>query len=344
MKADAVKKNEIDMENITMTGCLKNKSIRTARGLWAMVVSVMVFTIINAGNGFAEKTSPLGQGFNSPEAAVLAIVATVREYDAEKALAILGPNAEKIIFSGDKVAGKKEVDDFIKKFDEKHRLDMVSPTVASLFIGNDDWPFPVPIIKDGERWFFDVAAGKEEILNRRIGGNELDVIQVMQAYVEAQFEYASKDRDGDGIREFAQKIKSDKGKKNGLYWPVKKGEKLSPLGPLIAEIRSEKDEVNANKTQPYHGYYYKIITRQGEKAPGGAYDYVVNGNMILGFALVACPAKYGASGIMTFAVNQEGIVYEVDLGEKTLQIATGKIKYDLDKTWQKVIDLDLDNG
>ncbi|RLC24841.1 MAG: DUF2950 domain-containing protein [Deltaproteobacteria bacterium] len=309
-----------------------------------MVVSVMVFTIINAGNGFAEKTSPLGQGFNSPEAAVLAIVATVREYDAEKALAILGPNAEKIIFSGDKVAGKKEVDDFIKKFDEKHRLDMVSPTVASLFIGNDDWPFPVPIIKDGERWFFDVAAGKEEILNRRIGGNELDVIQVMQAYVEAQFEYASKDRDGDGIREFAQQIKSDKGKKNGLYWPVKKGGKLSPFGPLIAEVRSERDEVNANKIQPYHGYYYKIITRQGEKAPGGAYDYVVNGNMILGFALVACPAKYGASGIMTFAVNQEGIVYEVDLGEKTLQIATGKIKYDLDKTWQKVIDLDLDNG
>ena len=344
MKADAVKKNEIDMENITMTGCLKNKSIRSARGLWAMVVSVMVFTIINAGNGFAEKTSPLGQGFNSPEAAVLAIVATVREYDAEKALAILGPNAEKIIFSGDKVAGKKEVDDFIKKFDEKHRLDMVSPTVASLFIGNDDWPFPVPIIKDGERWFFDVAAGKEEILNRRIGGNELDVIQVMQAYVEAQFEYASKDRDGDGIREFAQQIKSDKGKKNGLYWPVKKGGKLSPFGPLIAEVRSERDEVNANKIQPYHGYYYKIITRQGEKAPGGAYDYVVNGNMILGFALVACPAKYGASGIMTFAVNQEGIVYEVDLGEKTLQIATGKIKYDLDKTWQKVIDLDLDNG
>ncbi|RLC02872.1 MAG: DUF2950 domain-containing protein, partial [Deltaproteobacteria bacterium] len=262
----------------------------------------------------------------------------------ERALAILGPNAEKIIFSGDKVAGKKEVDDFIKKFDEKHRLDMVSPTVASLFIGNDDWPFPVPIIKDGERWFFDVAAGKEEILNRRIGGNELDVIQVMQAYVEAQFEYASKDRDGDGIREFARQIKSDKGKKNGLYWPVKKGGKLSPFGPLIAEVRSERDEVNANKIQPYHGYYYKIITRQGEKAPGGAYDYVVNGNMILGFALVACPAKYGASGIMTFAVNQEGIVYEVDLGEKTLQIATGKIKYDLDKTWQKVIDLDLDNG
>ena len=331
------------MENIMMTGCLKYKPIRTAPILRIMALAVIFFTIMNVSNGFAEKTSPRGQGFNSPQDAVLAIVATVREYDAAKTLAILGPDAEEIIFFGDEVQGKEETDDFIKKYDKKHRLDMVSPTLASLFIGNDDWPFPVPIIKNDDSWFFDVAAGKEEILNRRIGENELDVIQVMQAYVEAQFEYASKDRDGDGIREFAQQIKSDEGKKNGLYWPVKEGEKLSPFGPLIAEVRSERDDVSSNKIQPYHGYYYKIITRQGEKAPGGAYDYVVNDNMILGFALIACPAKYGASGIMTFAVNQEGIVYEVDLGEKTLQIATGKIKYDLDKTWQKVIDLDLDN-
>jgi len=318
---DAVIKKQIDMENFTMTGCLKNKSIQTARGLWVMVLAVMVFTIMNAGNSTA-----------------------VRKYDAAKAQTILGSDAEEILFSGDSVQGKEEVDDFVKKYDEKHRLDMVSPTLAVLFIGNDDWPFPVPIIKKDKSWFFDVAAGKEEILNRRIGGNELDVIQVMQAYVDAQFEYASKDRDGDGIREFAQQIKSDEGKKNGLYWPVKEGEKLSPFGPLIAEVRSERDDVSSNKIQPYHGYYYKIITRQGEKAPGGAYDYVVNGNMILGFALIACPAKYGASGIMTFAVNQEGTVYEVDLGEETLQIATGEIKYDLDKIWQKVIDLDLDNG
>ena len=325
-----------------MTGCLKNKSIQTARGLWIIALAVIIFAIMNVGNGFAEETSPQGQGFNSPQAAVKAIITTVREHDAAKALAILGLDAEEIIFSGDAVAGKKEVADFIKKYDEKHHLEMVNPTLATLFIGNDDWPFPIPVIKSGKSWFFDVAAGKEEILNRRIGGHELNVIQVMQSYVEAQFEYAGKDRDGDGIREFAQQIKSDKGRKNGLYWPVKEGEKLSPLGPLIAEVRGKKEEVNSNKTQPYHGYYYKIITRQGEKAPGGAYDYVVNGNMILGFALIAYPAKYGASGIMTFAVNQEGIVYEVDLGEKTAQIVTKKIKYDLDKTWQKVID--PDNG
>jgi len=326
-----------------MTGCLKNKSIRTARGLWIMALAVISFTIMNVDKGFAENTSPQGQGFNSPHDAVTAVITTVREQDAVKALTLLGPDAEEIIFSGDKVQAKEGVADFIQKYDEKHRLEMVNSTLAILFIGNDDWPFPIPIIKKDENWFFDVAAGKDEILNRRIGGNELNVIQVMQAYVEAQFEYVSQDRDGNGIREFAQQIKSDEGKTNGLYWPVEEGEKLSPLGPLIAEVRSEKETVNSNKPQPYHGYYYKIVTQQGVNAPGGAYDYVVNGNMILGFGLIAYPAKYGASGIMTFAVNQEGIVYEVDLGEKTLQIATGKIKYDLDKTWQKAIDLDLDN-
>ena len=332
------------MENITMTGCLKNRSIRTARGLWMMALVVMVLTIMNVGNGFAEKTGSQGQGFNSPEAAVSTIVAAVREYDAVKALTILGPDAEEIIFSGDKVEGKEGAADFVRKYDEKHRLEIVSPTSATLIIGNDDWPFPIPVVKSGKSWFFNVAAGKEEILNRRIGEHELNVIQVMQAYVEAQLEYASKDRDGDGVREFAQQIKSDEGRKNGLYWPVKEGEELSPFGPLIAEVRSEGDDVNSNKPQPYNGYYYKLVTRQGEKAPGGAYDYVVNGNMILGFGLVAYPAKYGASGIMTFAVNQEGIVYEVDLGEKTVEIVTGKIKYNLDKSWQKVSDLDLDNG
>ena len=332
------------MENITMTGCLENRSIRSVWGLWFVALAVMIFTIMNVGNGFAENASPQGQGFKSPEAAVSTIITAVREYDAAKALAILGPDAEEIIFSGDKVEGKEGAADFVRKYDEKHRLEIVSPTSATLIIGNDDWPFPIPVVKSGKSWFFNVAAGKEEILNRRIGEHELNVIQVMQAYVEAQLEYASKDRDGDGVREFAQQIKSDEGRKNGLYWPVKEGEELSPFGPLIAEVRSEGDDVNSNKPQPYNGYYYKLVTRQGEKAPGGAYDYVVNGNMILGFGLVAYPAKYGASGIMTFAVNQEGIVYEVDLGEKTVEIVTGKIKYNLDKSWQKVSDLDLDNG
>ena len=327
-----------------MTGCLNNRSIQTVRGLWVMALVAIVFTIMNVGNGFAEKAGLQGQGFNSPEEAVTAIIAAVRKLDSAKALAILGPDAEEIIFSGDEVEGKAGAADFVKKYDEKHHLERVSPTSVTLIIGNDDWPFPIPVVKNDKSWFFDVAAAKEEILNRRIGEHELNVIQVMQAYVEAQLEYASRDRDGDGAREFAQKIKSDEGQKNGLYWPVKAGEELSPFGPLIAEVRSEGYDVNSNKPQPYNGYYYKIFTRQGEKAPGGAYDYVVNGNMILGFGLIAYPAKYGASGIMTFAVNQEGVVYEVDFGEKTAEIVTKKITFNLNKTWQKVSVLDLDNG
>jgi len=343
MIVDTFIKNQIDMENITMTGCLKNRSIRTARGLWIMALAVMVFTIMNVGNGFAGATSQRGQGFNSPQEAVAAIVAAVREHDTAKAVAILGTDAEDIIFSGDKVEGKEEAADFVKKYDEKHRLEMMSPTSATLIIGKDDWPFPIPVVKSGKRWFFDVAAGKEEILNRRIGENELDVIQVMQAYVEAQLEYASKDRDGDGVLEFAQQIKSDEGKKNGLYWPVKEGEEISPIGLFVAAAASEGYSDNSSKPEPYNGYYYKIITRQGENAPGGAYDYIVNGNMILGFALIAYPAKYGVSGIMTFGVNQEGVVYEVDLGEKTAEIVNKKIKYNLEKTWRKVSDQYLDN-
>lgn len=334
---------QFDMENIAMTSCLRNKIMRTAQGLWFMALAVMVFTVITVDNGFAGATNPLGQGFASPQEAVAALVATVREYDTKMAMAILGPDAEEIIFSGDEVEGKEGAADFIIKYDEKHRLEMIDQTSATLIIGKDDWPFAIPVVKSGESWFFDVAAGKEEMLNRRIGENELNVIQVMQAYVEAQLEYASKDRDGDGVREFAQQIKSNEGKQNGLFWPVKEGDEISPLGSFIAEAASEGYAVNSSKSQPYHGYYYKVITRQGENAPGGAYDYVVNGNMILGFGLIAYPAKYGASGIMTFFVNQEGVVYEVDLGEKTVEIVNKKIKYNLEKSYNKVCDQDLDN-
>ncbi len=327
-----------------MTSCLKNKTIHTLPGMGLVVLGVMFFAIMNLGHAFAGETcSPQGQGFSSPQEAVAAIVAAARELDPAQSLVILGADAEEIIFSGDKVAGQGGAADFIEKYDEKHQLEMVSSTSATLVIGKADWPFPIPVVKVGDRWFFDVVAGKEEILNCRIGENELEVIQVMQAYVEAQLEYVSQDRDGDGVREFAQQLMSDEGKKNGLHWPVEEGEKLSPLGPLIAEVRGEGYDVNSGKPQPYHGYYYKIFTRQGEKAPGGAYDYIVNGNMILGFGLIAYPARYGSSGIMTFAVNQEGVVYEIDLGEKTAEIAARKIKYDLDKTWQKVSDRDLGN-
>ena len=333
------------MENRAMTSCLKDKTIQTLRGCRLLAVVLIIFTGMSVGNSFAEKTSPdQGQGFNSPQEAITAIISATRKLDAEKALAILGPDAEELIFSGDKVQSQEGADDFLQKYDEKHHLEMTSPTSATLIIGKGEWPFPIPVVKIGENWFFDVAAGKDEILNRRIGENELNVIQVMLAYVEAQLEYAGKDRDGDGVREFAQKVTSDAGKKNGLYWLVKDGEELSPLGLFIAEATSEGYDLKSGEPQPYHGYYYKIMTRQGKKAPGGAYDYIVNGNMILGFGLVAYPAKYGISGIMTFAVNQEGVVYEVDLGEKTAKLVNKRKKYNIRKNWQKVSDQDLDNN
>ena len=326
-----------------MTSCLKNKTMNSARGFWLMALAVTVFTIMNFSLSFAGVTVSVfrGQAFNTPQDAIKAIVTAAREYDAAKALIILGPNAESIIFSGDKVGGREVAAEFVKKYDEKHHLEMASPTSATLIIGKDDWPFPIPIVKIYKSWLFDVAAGKDEILNRRIGENELEVIQVMQAYVEAQLEYASKDHDDDGVLEFAQHLQSDGGKKNGLYWPVDDGEEMSPLGTFIAEAASKGYDTGSEKSQPYQGYYYKLVTRQGKKAPGGAYDYVVNGNMILGFGLIAYPAKYGASGIMTFAVNQEGVVYEVDLGEKTAEIVNKRNKYNLKKSWCKVCDQDL---
>jgi hypothetical protein len=207
-----------------------------------------------------------------------------------------------------------------------------------LYVGNRDWPFPIPIVKDGENWFFNTKAGKQEVLNRRIGRNELNTIQVSLAYVDAQREYALKSRDRGGLLEYAHKFVSEKEKKDGLCWEVKEGEEESPLGPLAAKAAWEgyTRKKSGDKPSPYHGYYYKILKAQGEKAPGGAYDYVVKGKMIGGFALVAYPAEYGNSGVMTFVVNHEGVVYQKDLGKETEKIVSALKKYDPDKTWKKV--------
>jgi hypothetical protein len=203
-------------------------------------------------------------------------------------------------------------------------------------VGKDDLPIPVPIVKKGEKWYFDAAAGKEEILNRRIGRNELSVIDSMHAYVDAQREYAArKDRGADALAGYAQKFLSDEGKKNGLYWPAKEGEEMSPLGPLVAQASKAGYQKKKDAPTPYHGYYYKIVKAQGKNAPGGKYDYVVNGKMTLGFALVAWPAEYGNSGIMTFIVNQDNIVYQKDFGSDTARIAGALKTYDPDKTWKK---------
>jgi hypothetical protein len=204
-------------------------------------------------------------------------------------------------------------------------------------LGNEDWPFAVPIVKKEGLWYFDTKQGKEEILARRIGLNELSAIKACLAYVDAQREYALKDRDGDGLLEYAQKFRSDQGKKNGLYWEVKAGEGQSPLGPFFAAAQQKGYTGKAGgKPIPYHGYYYRILNGQGKSAPGGAYDYMAKGNMIGGFALVAYPAKYASSGVMTFIVNHDGVVYQKDLGKNTEKAAQAMKLFNPDSTWKKV--------
>jgi len=235
------------------------------------------------------------------------------------------------------VRDKAERERFLKNYEEKNSLEKKGDE-AILQVGKDDWPLPIPIRKTGSAWSFDTRAGREEILNRRIGRNELNVIDLLEAYVDAQREYASRDWDGDGVYPYAQKIQSTPGKRDGLYWEVKEGEEESPLGPLAARAAKEgyTRKGKTEKPSPLSGYYFRILKAQGKHATGGAYDYVVKGRMIFGFGLVAWPAKYGSSGIMTFIVNQEGAVYEKDLGKSTAKSAGAMKRYDPDPTWKKV--------
>jgi hypothetical protein len=207
-----------------------------------------------------------------------------------------------------------------------------------LNVGEKDWPFPIPLVKQGDQWFFDTKAGKEEILNRRIGENELSTVQTLLAIVDAQREYAMHDRNNDGIREYAEKFGSDPGKKNGLYWPMMPGEEPSPLGELVADARAEGYRRSGTQQGPipFHGYYFRMLKKQGKHAAGGAFDYVVKNKMIGGFAVIAYPAAYGSSGVMTFIVSHEGVVYQKDLGKNTAKTATAMTSFDPDKTWKKV--------
>ena len=273
--------------------------------------------------------------FGSPEEAMKALVETVKAGDTKGMMAILGPEGEDIISSGDEVADKNARERFVKAYQEKVDFVKEKEDRVSIIIGNDHWPFPIPIVKKGEGWVFDTKAGREEVLNRRIGRNELNAIQVCLAYVEAQREYASTDRERDGIIQYAQKVLSDPDRRNGLYWEAAEGEIPSPLGPLAAQAAAEGYRQAGDKPTPYHGYYYKILKGQGPNAPGGAYNYVINGHMVAGFALVAWPAEYGVSGVMTFLVNQNGTVYEKDLGPKTEERVKGMTRYNPDQTWRR---------
>ena len=299
----------------------------------AMTMLIMMVILVACQ---AAPEGPAGQkSFASQQNSVAALVAALQNDNNAELLAILGPDSESFISSGDKVADQKDRASFLKAYEEKNSLEQEGKDRTALIIGNEDYPFPIPIIRQGKAWIFDTQAGIEEILNRRIGEYELHTIEVMHEYTAAQREYACLKRDGGGS-EFAQNFASNEDMKDGLYWDTEEGEDSSPFGPLIATATEEGYWVDQDEgfPEPFHGYYFKILKVQGEHAIGGAFDYVADGKMVLGFAVVAYPAKYGASGIMTFIVNQEGVIYEKNLGENTSTIAMAMTTYNPDDSWR----------
>ncbi len=305
------------------------------------VVSALALLLVVATGAFpAQAAVKAGrqQTYGTPEAAVEALMNALKSKDRKQVAAVLGPDSGEILSSGDETEDRAILEKFVRLYDEKNKIERAGKSRALLLVGEKHWPMPIPVVKKGQRWLFDTRKGKEEILNRRIGRNELAVIKVCEAYVDAQQEFALMDADGDGLFEYAQKFWSSPGKKDGLYWDTKEGEKPSPLGPFAARAKAEGYEKSSatDEPRPYHGYFYRILKGQGVHAPGGAYDYVVNGNMIGGFALVAYPAHYGNSGVMTFLVNQDGVVYQKNLGKASAKTAQAMTLFDPDETWKKV--------
>lgn len=274
--------------------------------------------------------------FATAEAAVAAFVSAVKENNEKELLAIFGDAGKELVASGDPVDDRQRRELFIREFEQKNKLTPEGVKMV-LVIGEKEWPFPVPVAKKGDRWFFDTLAGREEILNRRVGENELSTVQTLLAIVDAQREYAMKDRNNNGVREYAQKFRSDPGQRNGLFWESKPGEEASPLGALVADARADGYAKTGARTGPvpFHGYYFRMLTKQGKNAPGGAFDYVVKNKMVGGFAVVAYPAVYGSSGVMTFTVNHDGVVYEKDFGKNTAKAAKEMHSFNPDKTWKR---------
>jgi hypothetical protein len=297
-----------------------------------LVISAALFVVSFCDPGHAAQKT-----FASPEEAVKSMVGAVKSNNASELLAMFGPDAEELIYSGDEAQDKEKRERFAKSFDAKNTLQRVGKNRVMLLVGLDDWPMPIPIVKEGKRWLFKTEEGKKEILARRIGKNELGAIQVCLAYVDAQREYAQRSEKNE-LPEYAQRFASGQGKKDGLCWDTPEGSPPSPMGPQIASACKETF-IGSNSGEgpvPYHGYFYKILKGQGKNAIGGAYDYVVDGRMIGGFGLVAYPARYRASGIMTFIVSQDGVVYQKDLGKNTEMVAEAMTLFDPDASWQKV--------
>jgi hypothetical protein len=309
----------------------------------ARVIRLVAGAIVIFGNACAfvraDATGPADEQrrFRSPEEALVALKLAAKAGDRAAVDAFFGPGVKDLL-SGDPKQDAIEFASFAKSLGQYAQWARRSDDLLVLDIGSQNWPMPIPLVRKDGVWFFDTAAGKEEILNRRIGEDELNAIGVCRTYVLAQREYASEDRDGSGTFKYAQRIKSTPGARDGLYWPDPSGDDESPLGPLVAEAHAEGygGKTAEGSPQPFKGYRFRILTGQGESAPGGAYSYVINGNMVAGFALVAYPAHWGESGVMTFIVNQWGKVYERNLGEQSAEIAEGMTLFDPEAGWAPV--------
>jgi hypothetical protein len=277
------------------------------------------------------------RAFASAQEGVDALVRAVEADDQHALHAILGPDSDRLLSSGDEVADANNRERFSRAYAEAHRLDTAGDAQqATLVIGKDEWPLPIPLVKQGASWHFDSRQGASEILARRIGRNELSAMQVCRAIIDAEREYASRDLDADGVQEYSARFASAPGKRDGLYWPNAENEAPSPLGAFLAVAADEGyGHPGPQPLEPYHGYYYRILTRQGDAAPGGAKDYVVQGKLIGGFALLAYPARHGASGVMTFLVSDKGVIYQKNLGDETAQLAAAIKSLDPDSSWKQ---------
>lgn len=317
--------------------------------LHTLIASLATLTVASVGlpQVAAQTATPVAaseraasqQSFSSPQDAVAALIAALRAEDSKALLEVVGPSARSWLFSGDPVADARDWKQFVAAHDARHSLALDSTgRKAVLSVGNSDYPFAAPIVQRGQRWVFDTAAGREEVLNRRVGRNELDTIQTLLAVVDAQREFARSDADGNRLHDYARYFVSTPGKKDGLYWPTDPGAPRSPLGPMVAAAMKEgySAQDRSLKPVPYNGYFFRMLTSQGRHAKGGEYSYLVNGKLFGGFAVVAYPARYGVSGVMTFLVNHDGVVFEKDLGPGTVEQASKMIRFNPDSTWKKV--------
>ncbi len=313
---------------ITISSALQSRLLSSLRQCARVAATIALLTAA---------TGALAQQYKTPDEAAKALIDAAKAADRPALMRVLGPDSAEIVSSGDEVADASARKRVVEAYDTKHQVVMEGADKAVLVIGNEDWPFPVPIVKSGNKWFFDGKAGLQELLYRRIGANELDAIQVCHGYVEAQYEYAMQPREGYDVNQYAQRIVSTPGKQDGLAWQNADGTWGGPIGEKIAQTI---EQGYTSSAEPYHGYFFKVLKGQGPDAPLGLMDFVVRDVMIGGFALVATPAEYGVTGVKTFIVSHDGVVYEKDFGPKTLDEFLKMERFNPDKSWSPVSDRD----